>query len=273
VPDGGDIGSILKEAGEELRTWVRNGGTLIGCGGGAAEALTDKDLKLSSVKMRPDALEDLEKYAVSVKREREAGSKPVDEAVLWGGKAPEAKAAEAKAPDAKPADAKPADAKPASEEKPADKAKDEKPKDDKKEDKKEEKEDAKRRDRWMRTFSPRGVILRGEVNPDSWITAGCGAELPIYFEGSAAFLSELPVRTPVRLAAADRLRIAGLLWPEAKERIADTAYCTIESQGSGQVILFACPPAFRGWFRGTTRLLANAIVYGPGAGARQPVGW
>ena len=261
LPDGGDIGSILKESGEELRTWVRNGGTLIGCGGSAAEALTDKELKLSAVKLRPDALEDLEKYAVSVKREREAGTKPVDEAALWGGKAPEAKPA-----DSKPAEAKPtAGEKPAAEEKPA-----EKPKEEKKE---EKKEDAKRRDQWMRTFSPRGVILRGEVNPDSWITAGCGAEIPVYFEGSAAFLSELPVRTPVRLAAADRLRIAGLLWPEAKERIADTAYCTIERQGAGQVILFACPPAFRGWFRGTARLLANAVVYGPGAGARQPVGW
>jgi hypothetical protein len=64
-----------------------------------------------------------------------------------------------------------------------------------------------------------------------------------------------------------------LLWPEAKERIADTAYCTIEPQGRGQVILFACPPNFRGWFRGTARLLANAVVYGPGAGARQPAGW
>jgi len=256
VPDGGDIGAVLKGAGEDLRAWVRGGGTLIACGGSAAQALTDKELKLSSVRMRGDALEDLDKYAVSVKREREAGSKPVDETALWSG------AAAAK---------------------PAEKPKDDAAKDDKKEEKKEEKkedkkedkkdEDAKRRDRWMRTFSPRGVILRGEVNPDSWITAGCGAELPVYFEGSGAFLSELPIRTPVRLAAAERLRISGLLWPEARERIADTAYCTIEPQGSGQVILFACPPVFRGWFRGTARLLANAVVYGPGAGARQPLGW
>jgi hypothetical protein len=265
VPDGGDVGSILKESGEELRTWVRNGGTLIGCGGSAAQALTDKELKLSAVKMRPEALDDLEKYATSVKREREAGTKPVDEAALWGGKAPESKPTG----EAKPAAGeKPGESKPAAGEKPA-----EKPNDEKKEEKKDEKEDPKRRDQWMRTFSPRGVILRGEVNPDSWITAGCGAEIPVYFEGSAAFLSELPVHTPVRLAAADRVRIAGLLWPEAKERVADTAYCTIERQGSGQVILFACPPAFRGWFRGTARLLANAVVYGPGAGAQQPLGW
>jgi hypothetical protein len=43
--------------------------------------------------------------------------------------------------------------------------------------------------------------------------------------------------------------------------------------GNGQVILFACAPEFRGWFRGSMRLLSNAIVYGPGLGARQPNEW
>jgi len=285
VPDGGDVGSILKEAGEELRTWVRSGGTLIACGGSATQAMTDKELKLSSVRMRPDALEDLEKYATSVQREREAGKKPVDEAALWGSKPADAGSSGAKAPESKPSPEKSSEVKPAeqepAEEKAAEKPKDEKPKDEKPKDEKpkdekpkdEKKEDPKRRDQWLRTFSPRGVILRGEVNPDSWLTAGCSEELPVYFEGRGALLSELPVRTPVRLAASGRLRISGLLWSEAKERIADTAYCTVESAGDGQVILFASPPAFRGWFRGTARLLMNAAVYGPGAGARQPLGW
>ena len=282
VPDGGDVGSVLKQAGDDLSSWVRGGGTLIACGGSAATAITDKDLKLSSVRLRPDALDDLDKIALSVKREREAGTKPVDEAALWGGKAPDAKSAEASKPAPSKDSGKDADAA-KSAEKTTDVPKSESAKDeasskgDDKETKdggeKGAKEDPKRRDRWMRTFSPRGVILRAEVNPDSWITAGCGEELPVYFEGSNAFLSELPIRTPVRLAASDRLRISGLLWPEAKERIADTAYVTIESKGAGQVILFACAPSFRGWFRGTARLLANAVVYGPGAGARQPTAW
>jgi len=63
------------------------------------------------------------------------------------------------------------------------------------------------------------------------------------------------------------------LWPEARERIADSAYATVERKGSGQVILFAGNPSFRGWFPGTARLLSNAVVYGPGMGTNQPSGW
>jgi hypothetical protein len=45
--------------------------------------------------------------------------------------------------------------------------------------------------------SPQGVILRGEVNPDMWITAGCTDELPVFF-GPEVMLSELPVHIAVR---------------------------------------------------------------------------
>lgn len=251
VPDGG--GSILRDDAERLRTWIRSGGTLIALGDAAADAC-DKDLKLSGVRERSDALDDLDKYALSLKREREAGKTVIDEALLYDEAKPVVAAESKDAP--KSDDAK----------------KDESKKDDgKKESSKDE--DKKRRDRWLATFSPQGVILRGDVNPDMWITCGCRAELPVFFEGSNAFLAELPVRTAVRIASADRMRLSGLLWPEAKERIADSAYCTVERVGSGQVILFASSPVFRDWFKAAGRLLANAIVYGPGAGANQPSQW
>ncbi len=68
-----------------------------------------------------------------------------------------------------------------------------------------------------------------------------------------------------------RLRMSGLLWPEAADRIAHSAYCTQERVGRGQVILFASDPVFRGAARGSTRVMTNALICGPGMGASQPI--
>ena len=68
-----------------------------------------------------------------------------------------------------------------------------------------------------------------------------------------------------------RLRMAGLLWPEAASRLANAAYVTRESIGAGQLILFASDPTFRAGALGTTRIFANAVVLGPGMGASQPI--
>jgi hypothetical protein len=68
-----------------------------------------------------------------------------------------------------------------------------------------------------------------------------------------------------------QLRMSGLLWPEAAQRLANSAVVTREGLGRGQVILFAGTPNFRASTRGHARLLANAIIYGPGFGAAATV--
>ncbi len=68
-----------------------------------------------------------------------------------------------------------------------------------------------------------------------------------------------------------QLRMSGLLWPEGSHRLANSAYVTREALGRGQIILFSHSPAIRGFSKGTTRLLGNAIVLGPGAGTAHPV--
>ena len=68
-----------------------------------------------------------------------------------------------------------------------------------------------------------------------------------------------------------RLRMSGLVWPEAAARLANSAYVTREAKGNGQVILFAATPHFRASTHGTARLLLNAMVYGPGFGASAPI--
>lgn len=68
-----------------------------------------------------------------------------------------------------------------------------------------------------------------------------------------------------------RLRMAGLLWPEASERLANSAFVTREGVGNGQVILFAADPNFRAATLGMSRVFSNAVVYGPGLGASQTI--
>ncbi|MBI5363730.1 MAG: hypothetical protein HZA53_11165 [Planctomycetes bacterium] len=274
LPEGG-IGDLLRDAGDELSTWVKSGGTLIASGSSAAQ-LCDASRKMTTTRLRSDALDKLDEYALAVKREREGGKTVIDPGLLWDGKASAKPAEEPKAPDdgkqgdgkqgdGKQGDGKQGDAKQGDAKK--DGAKSAESKDD------PAKEDKQRRDAWLATFSPQGVILRGEANPDAWLTYGCDDELPVYFSGSDVFLSQRPARTAVRLAASERLRLSGLLWPEARERIADSGYAVVERKGAGQIVLFASPPDFRNWFKGTMRLFANAIVYGPGAGANQPNPW
>ena len=77
----------------------------------------------------------------------------------------------------------------------------------------------------------------------------------------------------MRLAGADGLRLSGLLWPEARERLAGSAYATVERLGHGQIIMFACDPTYRAWLAGSQRLFLNAVILGPGMGTSPPVPW
>ena len=112
-----------------------------------------------------------------------------------------------------------------------------------------------------------------ELDPEHWLTYGMGNRVPALMFGNTALLARDPVKVPARFADAEHLRLSGLLWPEARERWARTAYVTRERKGEGQIVLFAGEPAFRGSLEGTQRLLMNSILLGPGCGTSHPVEW
>lgn len=234
LPSG--AGSAALDAAGELGGWVEAGGTLIAMGSSAG-ALAGSEL--SDVVRRRDALDRLETFAWLVDRERAARQVSVDLAELYDGVTTQEQTetdADLAAPGIEAPDAKAGDA-------------------------------------WARRFAPAGVILRAERDRDHWLNAGARAdELPVFFSGSTALLAPEGVTVPVRLGAQGELRLGGLLWPEAEARIADSAWATVERRGAGQVILFADSPVFRGFWHGTARLLANALVLGPGAGASPAIG-
>lgn len=258
-------GSSLKESFvKDLRAWVEAGGTLVATDDAARLIAADKS-GIGSTRALPDALEDVEPFRQQVLREWLAASGVTpDAATTWARTAPPAVDfpwhTEGKdAPDAK---------------------------------------ELKRRDEWQKLFMPQGAILAARVDTEHWLTAGAGARLPVFATNMPVLVAPGGVESPVRFGVFEpgepregdgkaevsyvgwsvvpagqkvSLRMSGLLWPEAAQRIANAAYVTREGVGKGQVILFAGQPSFRAAALGTQRLLMNAIVCGPGMGASSPI--
>jgi hypothetical protein len=252
----GGLGAVLDESTVgRLRRWVQAGGTLIAYSGSASVLAREEGM--SSVRRRRDVLDELEPYAEAVRREAEARDISIDLESLWSVTPPD------EGDDLEEDADEPDD----------DDEKDDDEKDDEGKDDELEGDALERQDRWSRRFSPAGVFVSAHANTEHWLAFGVDARLPVMVSGSTVLLSKPPVQTAVRLNGAETLRLSGLLWPEARERLAHSAYCTRESMGNGQIILFANDPFFRGYMEGSGRVLLNAILYGPGMGADQTMPW
>ncbi|MFH1687695.1 MAG: M14 metallopeptidase family protein [bacterium] len=231
---GNSLDNTLGSAGaKRLQLWVDEGGTLI-CIDRSAAWAADSANGLSQVRLKRQVLNKLAEIDTKIARELAAEHVEVDTMALWH---PE----KVKLP-------------PKSDEGEADSRKSDKPN-----------EDA---DRWSLRFHPRGVIMRAEVDTTEWLSIGVGPDLPVMMYTSRALVSHRPVHTVARLATdPNKLRLSGLLWPEARRRWAGTSWATVESSGRGQVILFATDPNIRAYWWGTRQMFVNAVLYGPGFGA------
>ena len=241
LPDArGKYDNLIDKAGrKKIKEWVEDGGTLIAVGAGAT-FVADTSNGFSKVRLKRQAMNELAQFEAQVEREKHAESPPVDSLDIW----------------AEPGRAK--------------KARDEKSKDKPK----QEQSEAEKEDERDRLFRPRGVIMDARLDKEHWLTFGLEQDnIPVFFASSYAFLSEDPVQTPVRLESAERIRLGGLLWPEARERWAETAFVTREKAGKGQIILFAQEANYRAYFLGAGRLMLNALFLGPGMGTSWPAPW
>jgi hypothetical protein len=62
----------------------------------------------------------------------------------------------------------------------------------------------------------------------------------------------------------DSLRLAGFTWPNTERLLRGTVWAAAERRGAGHVVVFQEDPLFRGFWRGTARLVTNAILLGTG---------
>jgi hypothetical protein len=238
LPDGGSYSSVLgKPTVDLIRKWTESGGTLIALDAAAAFC-ADSNMNLSSARPRPQVLAKLSEYEQTTGEEIAAETPDISKLKIWD--YPEKDTTSAK-----------------KEAKSAPKI-----------------EDLQKADELGRLFSPHGTILRVELDKEDWLTFGLGDKVPAMISTSTALLAKYPpVRTVARFAPTRSLRISGLLWPEARLRLANTPYCTREPVGRGQIILFVDQPNFRAFFRGSERLLTNAIMFGPGLGTSWTPDW
>jgi hypothetical protein len=232
---GGSLGKLLGNHGKDrLRNWVQQGGTLVCCDGAAVWAV-DSANALSDVRLRRHSLDKLDEYEQKLTRELSARHAEVDTMALWH-----------------PERVKPVKAEEEKENGAGTPAKID--------------EDV---EKWARRFRPRGTFLRAQVDTEDWLAFGMRENLPVLTMSRYAFLATDPVQTTARYATdPNDLRLSGLLWPEARERWAGTVVATHESLGLGQIVLFSVTPHFRAYNWGTRAMFANAVLYGPGMGAR-----
>jgi len=109
-----------------------------------------------------------------------------------------------------------------------------------------------------------GAIFRATLDRTHWLTLGYEqAELPVFLDGSTFWTPSKGGANPV-VFAADSLVLSGFVWPDNTVRLLrKTAWAVVENQGSGRVVLFLGDPLFRGFWRGTARLVTNAMLVGP----------
>ena len=154
------------------------------------------------------------------------------------------------------------------------------------------KEELEMRDKWQSTLMPSGGIVSARADNEHWLTFGTEDMVPVLYGNYPILMtggnSEAALRIGELLPNKESetktinwsqipsgydlsVRMSGLVWPEASQRIANSAYLTREKIGKGQIILFSGEPNFRGSALGTNRLWLNAVVYGSGLGTNSLV--
>jgi hypothetical protein len=111
-----------------------------------------------------------------------------------------------------------------------------------------------------------GAIVRASGDTLSPLLAGVRADIPVLVNSDRIYNPPRDLaagEAVVRYAVRGRLRLAGYLWPEAPDRLAESVYLWTESVGRGRVIGFAGDPNFRDQYRGLLPLFANAVFLGP----------
>ncbi len=110
-----------------------------------------------------------------------------------------------------------------------------------------------------------GAIFRASLDQTHWLTMGYARDvLPVFLDTGRLLKPSEKGDNPVVFVGSD-LTLAGFTWPGNTEKLLrGSVWAAVENVGRGSVVVFAENPLFRGFWRGTARLVTNAVLLGTG---------
>jgi zinc carboxypeptidase len=118
----------------------------------------------------------------------------------------------------------------------------------------------------LRPIATPGAAVGTRMQANHPLTVGLEAPPAVLVEGSLVLKATGDPQKDVLLAQTEHPVVAGFAFPEAEQRLAGSLLVGVENRGRGSVVLFAQNPAFRLFWRATTPIFLNALLYGPSAG-------
>ncbi len=109
-----------------------------------------------------------------------------------------------------------------------------------------------------------GVLVRADVHPEHWLSAGVAPVLNVLVRGSDIYT---PIRinngvNVARFQGPDDLLASGYIWDENRRQLAYKPFVVQESRGAGEVIAFTQDPTVRAYLDGLNVIMMNAIFRG-----------
>jgi hypothetical protein len=110
-------------------------------------------------------------------------------------------------------------------------------------------------------YNVSGVLVRADVHPEHWLSAGVAPELNVLVRG-------VDIYTPIRIndginvarfQGPDDLLASGYLWEENRKQLAYKPFVISQSSGAGEIVAFTQDPTVRAYLDGLNIILMNAI--------------
>lgn len=114
-----------------------------------------------------------------------------------------------------------------------------------------------------------GAALATRLQSNHPLASGLASAPAAIFQGSTILLPSGNPRQDVLVADPDEAVIAGFAWPEASERLKGALLVGARRSGRGGIVLFAQEPAYRLFWRSTTPIFLNSVMYGPSLAERR----